>query len=905
MLDAPARTIGHDEPVQRGLTTASGWRDLGATVEPLTADAAAWTIVDLLRAAVDRDPSAPAIVGDETVSYRDLDERSDAVGAAILDRIGPGGGPVAVLVPDTRDAIVAALGAAKAGRPYCVIDATAPVDHQTMLLGRLGADLVATSGPASVETEGPTLDLRAARAAPAPAVTLDPRAIAAICFTSGSTGSPKGVIHDHRSTVANALRVAHAMSIEPGDRAVIAAPLQYLAPWTWVYASIARGAAMAPYTFALRGTREFPDFARAHSVTLLQLVPAHVHALVDAFADGAPLPHVRLVNLGGDRMEPAHIEALRRAFPGAEVVVRYSTSETNWISGAAIPPDAALEQPVTAGWPVPWASVEVRDADGHAVPHGTVGEVVVGGDHLALGYWRDPARTADRFRDGPSGREYRTGDRARWRDDGQLQLAGREDATIKVRGVLVDRTAVEHALTAMPEVRDAAVVSWIHESGATRLTAFVESDGDETTRDLRRRLAAVVPSAMVPSDIQRVDALPVTSRGKVDRDALATRAAAVPARRLDPPRSETERILADAFAEVLGLESVGRDEDFYALGGDSLAIIELAAAVHDATGQEIEASTVIETPTPASMAARLDAGPRAHTTAVRVRVGRSDRLPLFSVTKGGGLAEALQDVAPHLDRTVYAMVGWGLEHRTWTDHTVRTTARRHVHFLRAIQPSGPYLVGGRSSGGVIAFEMAQQLRAAGETVLPVVLFDTGGPKAPHLNRFRGHIRRRRDDLRSRGASLPQRWLGTVAAVARSIRTGAVGTYYAVTAGVVRRRDLAAQQYAFRALRRWMLRYYRPRAYDGDVLLLHAATVDRRIDHRWDVQDLGWAPYVRGDLIVVDVPGNHETLVEGENGRTAAAVVERELAPYEARALASRAEQEAATVTNDDGMEATG
>jgi thioesterase domain-containing protein len=247
---------------------------------------------------------------------------------------------------------------------------------------------------------------------------------------------------------------------------------------------------------------------------------------------------------------------------------------------------------------------------------------------------------------------------------------------------------------------------------------------------------------------------------------------------------------------------------------------------------------------------------------------------------GGGLAEGVRPVAMHLEgRSAYALLAWGLTHRTWPDRTIASTARRYVRDMRAVQPHGPYFVGGRSSGGIVAFEMACQLRSAGHEVLPVVLFDTGGPESPRRKRFGYRLRTRLDEMRRQQPSRSRRIVGAARIVARTLAGEVIAAYYGNTAGIVRR-DLTGQRWAFRCSRHAMLRRYRPDAYDGTVLLLRAEVPPRNLDHRWDRHDLGWGPYVRGALTIVDVTGTHSTLADEPHAAATAAAIERVVAPIE-------------------------
>jgi amino acid adenylation domain-containing protein len=802
-------------------------------------------------------------------SYLELDARSDAVARAVSETGTDT--PIVVMAGHGASAITAMVGIAKAGGVYAVIEGAAPEPYRRDALTRLGARVVVTDAAhrnavAPSDAAVHTIVLDELSEGRFESHVIAPDAAMSISFTSGSSGTPKAVVHSHRNVVHNARRVGAAFGLLPEDRFLAAASVQFTASATVVYSSLLAGAAIWPSDFSTRGTARFEGDAQDAGLTVVQLTPSLSGGLAThASRDG--VPSVRAVSVGGDRLDLRQVHELHTAFPAATIVYRYNTSETNWVAGAVIDPEhceASGRAPV--GWPVPWVDVSVRADDGREVAPGEVGELWVAGEFLALGYWGDDERTAAAFSTTATGRVYRTRDRARRRADGMLDLVGRDDAAVKIRGVLVDPALVEREIERLPGVRAAAVVSHVDDDTA-RLAAFVVSEG-ETAIDIRRAVAGTLPRGMVPQTVITLDGLPTTERGKVDTEALremlpsTSGAAAAPAR----PEDELARGVARRMAEVLGVDRVGPDDDFFALGGDSLSTIELAVALGLDHGTAPELSTLLEYPTPASLAAWIrDATPQRRDLAC-FTTGSEHRLPVvFFPGSGGTGLHIVRPVAKSIrDRTSYVVVPRALEYRGVPDRTITTKASHAVRAILTLDPEARVIVVGRSSGGITAVEAARQLAELGHEPPLVVLLDSLGPRRPRGMRFRENAALARRTYRS-----PTR--RALEYLRLAVVTEPHELYLAWSAGIIRRTG-PKQVRAFRALLRSALAHHRPRPYSGRTVLLRAT--DRSEDIvDVDARDLGWAPYLTGPFTIVDVPGTHIGMAQGAHLVAAVAALE--------------------------------
>ncbi|HXY91692.1 MAG TPA: AMP-binding protein, partial [Acidimicrobiia bacterium] len=703
--------------------------------------------------------------------------------------------------------------------------------------------------------------------------SIDPTSIGMVVFTSGSTGSPKGVVLSNDALVDNALRMGYAQGLTPDDAVAVPGSLAFGASHSRIFAGLVAGARVCLYDLRERGPGAIPEWANAHRVTWMFFVPSVLRAVID-HAGPARMDTVRLVTYGGEPLYGRDVRGARALFaPGTVFRNRLSSSETTGVTGHVVTEeDERADGVIAVGTLEPWVEAHVVDDEGRPVASGAPGRLVVIGDKLAAGYWKDPALTAERFFDLPDGRRgFRTSDVVRWRDDGVLEHVGRSDDLVRVRGAMASPTEVERALAQHEGVAAGAVKAFPSDDGGMRLVAYV-APAEGTTlsaSSIRRALASSVPAHMVPGTVVMLDALPIGARGKIDRERLEEPVAARPYR--EPQGNE--RDLAQIFADVLGVDRVGLDDDFFELGGDSLSVVELLAGVADRFSVDIPASTVLDAPTVAELALRLShRRPRDASPVVPLRTGTSG-MPFFCMTGGGAPAislRALSDAITGYD--FYAVQPRGLEERALPDRTVADAARRNLIALRGVQPQGPYALGGYSFGGLVAFEMACRLRGVGEEVVLLVILDRTAPLG--VPSVANRMLARADALR---VGTPVGRLRRAATVAARAATFCVASGYRhaerritlTSAGLIPRRGY--HQYdVFLRLNARMSREYKPSTtFDGPVLVVRGSTsigrppnvvVDPDLDavarDRRLMHDLGWSKLVSGPLSVIEIPGDH-------------------------------------------------
>ncbi|MFI2782761.1 amino acid adenylation domain-containing protein [Streptomyces sp. ALB3] len=576
-------------------------------------------------------PDAVAVVsGDESLTYRELDEAAGRVAGFLAGRgVGPES-VVAVALPRTTGLVVALLGVLKSGAGYLPIDPAYPSGRLEFLLADAAPSLVLTdaeAGPSLPRTGVPVLhlaDALLASPATAPAAPA-PDNVAYVMYTSGSTGTPKGVAVTHRNVTSCLPSLVAALGVGQGAHMLAGASVNFDVSVFEVFSTLCAGGTVELVRDVL-ALGERGDWA----ADVISSVPSAFAELLDELP-GRISP--RTVVFAGEGLPAALVSRVREAFPGIRVVNGYGQTESFYATVFALPADEEWTGRTTApiGGPLEHVRVHVLGAGLRPVPPGVTGELYVAGASLARGYRGRAALTAERFVADPFGpagsRMYRTGDLARWAADGHLEYVGRGDGQVKIRGVRVEPAEVEAVLTAHPDIAQAVVVARESRGSATSkyLAAYVVPATPGTPRELRAYTSAKLPDHLVPSAFVTLERFPLLPNGKVDRAALPEPGFTGVAYRA--PRSTTEEVLCRLFAEVLGVERVGIDDDFFARTGQSLLATRLVNRIRATLGAEVRVPQVFASPTVAGLSGQLSSGGPARPRLVRAGQ-RPERVPL-------------------------------------------------------------------------------------------------------------------------------------------------------------------------------------------------------------------------------------------------------------------------------------
>ncbi|TLW90608.1 amino acid adenylation domain-containing protein [Saccharomonospora piscinae] len=577
----------------RELRELARWNDTDHPVRPAT-------LVNAFEAQVDRTPDATAVVaGDTALTYRELDAWANRFAHALLAEGLTADGTAAVLLPRGVEQVVALYAILKTGAAYLPVEVDLPDERIDFMLSDANPSVVVTDLPPR-PTWPPAVRVVECReyAAERPKTPVADTAAAYVIYTSGSTGRPKGVVVPHRGIVNRLAWMQAEFGIGPDDRVLQKTPASFdVSVWEFFWPLQVGATLVVARPDGHRDPAYLASLIERESVTTVHFVPSMLRAFLAEPAIRR-CSSLRRVICSGEAL-PAELWRRFREVLDAPLYNLYGPTEASVdvTYHRCAPGDVGATVPI--GRPVWNTQVHVLGADLRPVPVGAKGELYLGGVQLARGYLNRPELTAERFvGTGPS-RLYRTGDLARWRRDGTLEYLGRVDDQVKIRGFRVEPGEIEAVLTQHPDVSAAAVVTG---GESDRLVAYLtpaRADGVDVAA-VRAALAARVPDHMVPASFVPLDELPLTTSGKLDRRAL-------PEPVLSPvsstaPRTPAERKLAGIWAENLGFDAVGADDDFFALGGDSIRSIGLAARIGDEFGVRVSPRDVFEAPTVARMA---------------------------------------------------------------------------------------------------------------------------------------------------------------------------------------------------------------------------------------------------------------------------------------------------------------
>jgi amino acid adenylation domain-containing protein len=839
-------------------------------------------VASLIRQAAEENQDRVAISdGQESLTYGELVHRADSV-ASELDALGSTG-PVGVLLCHGIDLVTGFVAVMFANRPIVPLDVNFPSEVLRRMLDVAGASALLTHEAASGLADdlcGADLmrvELECAlgrEPADANWDGTDPDGTAYILFTSGTTGEPKGVAHSEASLLRSASHYAEENGLASEDRVSLAVACTFTPFVFSLFGALLSGATLCPYDLRRRGAGEMGSWLEDEQVTVFQTVPTIFRRTFGELSSEQLFPRLRVIHLDGEPLLHTDVAIYRRGFaPNARLCNGMGTTETSMICAGFIEEAEEVEEGlVPVGRPYDDVEVLLLDEGGAEVGANEPGELFVRGRYVAQGYWGRPDLTAASFEideEDPDLRIYRTGDLALRRDDGRLVHLGRKDLQIKVRGQRVEPAHVEAVMSALPGHREAAVVG-VEELGAGhRLVGFVVPGASGTVdgRNLRRQLSERLPGYMVPGQILSLPRFPQTQNGKLDRLALVRHAESRPpgegqSERVGQrePKDEVERRICQLYAQVLGLDAVGPEEDFFDLGGESLQALDLVMALEKAFGVVASASSVIQVSSPEGFARMVREGVAADGKAgvIVLQPGfpDSDKPTVFCVSGEGGHVICFRPLVTQLGADVRCI---GLEHGALSGQTempedIDAVGATFAAEVMRVAPEGPIALMGYSLGGAFAHNIAKVLLALGREVSHLALLDAYSPKA-----MRGRTGWERVVAHGRTLrGLPLRdWPGYLGGKIRDRRKGADPADQAQaevlpSASEERRRRLVASY-------RRGLEAYRPDSIDLPATLFRALERPSWFESWYDPYE-EWHDLVSG-VTVVDLPCSHLRLFE--------------------------------------------
>jgi acyl-CoA synthetase (AMP-forming)/AMP-acid ligase II/thioesterase domain-containing protein/acyl carrier protein len=847
-------------------------------------------VVDTWRERCARFPDRIAVEDDSVQwTYRDFEQRVDCWSARVA-QLPDTTSSIGIQLLHCAEAIAAFLGVLVAGRAAVALDPVHPIARRVAQLCFCGASaLICQSDDTKalfdagwsgnvITPQDISIDLAPRDRAPRLQVAgqrlrivLEPGTLAYFHFTSGSSGDPKAVALPHRTASCGVAHLQAMFNLVATDRHALLSPLSVPASTVQILAVLAAGATLCLLEARDRSVTRTATWLRDRGITTLQTVPSLFRALAREAAGKNLWPALRAVKLGGEAATAKDARLFAACARADAILINglglteagFNVCWSKWNCGEGF--DREL---LAIGRPPASVEIAVEASPGVPTANGEVGEIVVRSPFLPDGYWRDPERTAQVYRDlpdRPGWRELRTSDAGRLRSDGLLEYRGRLDDIVKIRGCGVAPIEVEAALLAIDGVMATAVLGKT-ELETTRLCAFVQLRPGASLKaeQLRHELGKTLPRYMVPSDVHFINSLPYLPNGKVDRARLSSKAASPSLQQTASEPVDSLRLqLLRLWQDALGSSDIGMDDDFFAVGGDSLAGARILAGVEKFLGANLPVSTFLEAPTIEKLAEKIRRSDwsEENLRLVALKLGHTPR-PLYYVPGAGGEAIEFRHIARHLDpnQACFAFQPQGVDGRQPLLRTIEAMAARYLDILHEHQPTGPYYLCGCSFGGVVAFEMARRLTALGQEVRFVGLFDTYGGDYPRPRKHLSLRKKLRLALRQYssigdnklgwneiGKGICEWWQ-----VKRIQLDLAVG--YRRLPRPHRDRYLYLRETAFSARRR-----YKFQPFVGKVHLFRA-TVPPRLDLFESDPLVGWAGMALGGIKVCDIPCRHDGML---------------------------------------------
>ena len=703
-------------------------------------------IHQLFEEQVERTPDAVAVVfEDESLSYRELDARANQL-AHHLHELGTR--PellVALCLERSLEIVVAIYGTLKAGGAYVPIDPSYPADRVAFMLADANASVIITQDrlrerlpptPAKViclDTDWESIERESQDVLEA-SVVAENRAY--VIYTSGSTGRPKGAMNTHRAICNRMLWMQEAYPLTEVDRVIQKTPFSFdVSVWEFFWPLLAGARLVIARPDGHRDSQYLIRLIISQQITIMHFVPSMMRHFLHE-AEVKACSSLRRVFCSGEALTWDLQEALLGQLPGVKLHNLYGPTEaavdvTHW----TCKPNSNLYV-IPIGRPIANTQIYILDEELQPVPAGVAGELHIGGVGVGRGYLNRPELTAERFISDPfssklEARLYKTGDLARYLADGNIEFLGRLDQQIKLRGFRIELGEIEAALGGQVGVVEAAVTVRDDISGDKCLVAYlVAKFGYKLeVKILRQGLAASLPDYMIPSQYVLLPAMPLMPNGKVNREGLERLGGVNVTARTEylAPRTELERQLTAIWSEILQQERIDIQDNFFELGGHSLLAARLATEISKKFGSQIPIATLFQSPTIELLAQRLMdehwAPPWGSLVPLQTQ---GNKVPLFFVHGWGGNVFVFTELARLLapDQPAYGLQAVGLDERQPRHKSVEEMASHYADEIMSLRPQGPYFLCGYSLGGIIAYELGQQLRARGGDVAMVMMLDT-------------------------------------------------------------------------------------------------------------------------------------------------------------------------------------
>jgi amino acid adenylation domain-containing protein len=735
---------------------------------PLREEQFAQTLTEQFEKIARRYPHRIAVkMGEVAVTYAELNAMSNRVARAILAERASDPEPIGLFFARGVVQIAGVLGVLKAGKFFVLLDSSFPKDRIALILedsqakfliadeqNILAARQAADNGRRVMEFESISDRVSAENLE----LEIPSKSLAYIVYTSGSTGRPKGVVWNHRNKMHSVMRRVYADHMCAEDRVAVLSSGTANAV-TDIFVTLLNGAALLPFDVKDMGVIPLVNWLVEERITVCYIASPLFRRVGEAMSGDERFPDLRLLWLRSEAVYKSDVDLYKKHFPPTCLLINgVSSGETGPLTEYVINHDTEItDNEVPLGHALAGLEIRLVDDEGRQVGYNEVGEIVVRSRYLFEGYWRRPDLTEAKYKLDPNGgqeRLYLTGDLGLMRPDGCLLYKGRKDFRVKVRGYGVEVAEVEKRLLSHPTVREAVVVARQNRLGESYLVAYFTAQSHlvPTVSELRGFLLEKLADYMLPSAFVMLDAMPLTPNGKLDRSALPVPDSSRP--QLDvayaAPRSSIEEKLVELWEEILDVRPIGIHDNFFDLGGHSLAGASLISRLNRAFGLDLAVRVLFEAPTVAQLTSSIEvqqrtlSKPKRKTVKekpsylVELQSGRGNTRVFFFPGGGGSEPEFFiyAKLARHVgtDYSFYGLRARGADGKSEPHKGVEEMAADYIQAIRTVQPHGPYFLVGECFGGIAAHEAARQLQAEGERIALLALMDTQRPtKRIYLN----------------------------------------------------------------------------------------------------------------------------------------------------------------------------
>jgi amino acid adenylation domain-containing protein len=821
----------------------------------------------------------------DCLTYRELNARANQL-AAYLQELGVGPETRVLLYLDrSLHSVVALLGTLKAGGAYVPVDASSPKERLRLILADAEARVILTEarlaeGLSNCDARVVCLDADwttiSGLSDENPISPVTPENLAYVIYTSGSTGVPKGVAVEHRQLVNYASSIIERFSVPPLSSFALVSTLGADLGNTVIFQSLFTSGCLHVISQDRAADPEsLADYFSHYAIDYLKIVPSHLEALLTSPNPGAVLPR-RLLVLGGEAASPALIDKVMEHAQGCSVFNHYGPTETTvgvLTSRLQIDDSERRSSTMPLGRPLANTQAYVLNNYLRPVPSGCIGELCIGGKNVTRGYLGRPDQTGEKFIPDPFGAEpgarlYRTGDIVRQKHTGEIEFVGRMDDQIKIRGFRVEVGEIEAALRQHEAVREALVLATTDERGDKRLVAYTvcHRKRKQTSDEFRSYLTERLPAHMIPSSFVQLTRMPLNPNGKIDRRALPVAEIGENGQGdFRRPRDELELQLAGIWEDVLGVHPIDVTSNFFALGGHSLLAVRLLAQIRSRFGVPLPLASIFQGSSVEKLARLLRSQASLMTFSPLVPIRSSGSSPpMFFVHPAGGGVLCFTDLAAQLgsDVPVYGLQARGHTIGQTPIDDVKEMAACYLEAIRGVQSRGPYHLGGWSFGGLVAFEMAQQLHEIGEPIGLVALLDAQGETA--------HMEFDVATLISQNVS------EHIPISVEDLRSMEVDDQLSHVVNLAKQRNLLPPDFTVADVERYVDVYrahwnagqrYVPQVYPGKLTLFRASDKPEEFIRQNPAR--GWDKLALDGVDIIAVPGSHHSMIRNPHAEVLA------------------------------------